>query len=50
MVSQLFQELIAAHKTQMVGKFTTKITNIYCNALARYEVGCEPDAWEVRPR
>eukprot|EP00903_Cladosiphon_okamuranus_P014333 g13311.t1 len=41
------EELITAHKTQMVGKFTTKITNVYCNALARYEVGCEPDAWEV---
>eukprot|EP00752_Nemacystus_decipiens_P017245 g15449.t1 len=41
------EELIAAHKTQMVGKFTTKITNIYCNALARHEVGCEPDGWEV---
>lgn len=47
MLLSISQARIVAHKSQMVGKFPTKITNIYCNALARYEVGCEPELWEV---
>lgn len=33
---------IAEHKQLMIGKWPTKVTMVYVNALARKEVGCEP--------
>lgn len=41
--SKEMRDTIESHKRQMIGKWATKVTMVYCNALARYEVGCEPD-------
>ena len=35
-------EKIAEHKQRMIGKWPTKVTMVYVNALARQEIGCEP--------
>lgn len=39
--------LVEKHKKQMIGKWPTKITMIYANAIAREEIGCEPNMWEI---
>ncbi len=43
------QSKISQHKQQMVGKWPTKVTMVYVNALARKEVGCEPKLSDVLP-
>ncbi len=47
------QGKIIQHKQQMVGKWPTKVTMVYVNALARHEVGCEPrlaDVFRMSPK
>ncbi len=39
--------LVEKHKKQMIGKWPTKVTMIFANAIAREEVGCEPHLAEV---
>ena len=41
------QVYITEHKKQMVGKWPTKVTMVYVNALARKEVGCEPKLFDL---
>lgn len=44
------RELIPHHRKQMVGKWPTKVSMVYGNALARHEIGCEPDLWNIFKR
>jgi len=41
------RDLVTAHKGQMIGKWPTKVTMVYSNAIARNEIGCEPDLWAL---
>lgn len=52
-VKSQMQDKITRHKQQMIGKWPTKVTMVYVNAIARKEVGCEPkllDIFRISPR
>jgi len=39
--------LVEAHRSQMIGKWPTKVSMVYANAIARKEIGCEPNLWAI---
>lgn len=41
------RDLVTAHRNQMIGKWPTKVSMVYSNAIARNEVGCEPNLWAL---